>query len=454
MNPTLGAHVIIRYDLRMRLLHLSDIHFREPGCLNPQTDPELAYRTRLSRDLVQICGNQPVDAILVGGDIAFKAHPDEYTVATAWLLALADQCGCPQDRIFVVPGNHDVDRGVCKKSKAISNAQSEIARAQPQHMEATLRGQLEDADAGQALFKPLTAYNAFASPFGCYINASKPYWTYSLELEPGVTLRLHGLTSTLISGLDDRDDAPGRLYLSPLQTVLNPEPDVLSLVMLHHPPNWFVDAIEVEGAVNDRAAIQLFGHEHLQRCTRTPEYVRFSAGALHPDRYELGWRPGYNLIDLSVAGEGQDRVVQMQAQVRQLQKNPEQFIPLKSPQGQDVWLANIGFPALAKRVVRPGLVQAEVVVTAPAAPPAPAPVPATSPAEVAMSSPSAKGLVFRFWRLTVSQRRNLALRLNLITKADLAVPEEERYDKALNLAAERGQLEELASEVDKLQKQG
>lgn len=71
-----------------------------------------------------------------------------------------------------------------------------------------------------------------------------------------------------------------------------------------------------------------------------------------------------------------------------------------------------------------------------------------------MSSPSTKGLVFRFWRLTVSQRRNLALRLNLITQADMAVPEEERYDKALNLAAERGQLEELAGEVDKLQKQG
>lgn len=452
-KDTLDAREIISYDLRMRLLHLSDIHFREPGCLNPHTDPELAYRTRLSRDLVQICGDQPVDAILVGGDIAFKAHPDEYTAATDWLLALANQCSCPEDRIFAVPGNHDVDRGICKNSKTVSNAQSAIARAQPHHKEATFRGQLEDADAGHSLFKPLTAYNAFASPFGCYINASKPYWTYSLGLGPGVTLRIYGLTSTLISGLDDRDDAPGRLYLSPLQTVLNPEPDVLNLVMSHHPPNWFVDAIEVEGAVNDRAALQLFGHEHLQRCTRTPEYVRFSAGALHPDRYELGWKPGYNLIDLSVGGEGQDRVVRIQAQVRQLQKNPEQFIPLKSPQGRDVWVADIAFPAHARRFVRPGLVDAEVVASASAAPPAPAPVPAASPPGVAMSSPSTKGLVFRFWRLTVSQRRNLALRLNLITPADMAVPEEERYDKALSLAAERGQLEELAGEVDKLQKQ-
>nr|WP_315487991.1 metallophosphoesterase [uncultured Rhodoferax sp.] len=435
-------------------MHLSDIHFREPACLNPQTDPELPYRTRLGIDVVRICGDGPVDAILVGGDIAFKAHPDEYKVATAWLLDLADKCGCPQDRIFVVPGNHDVDRAVCKKSKAISNAQSEIARAHPHQREATLRGQLEDVDAGVALFKPLTAYNAFASPFGCYIHASRPYWTYSLDLGSGVTLRFYGLTSTLISGLDERDEAPGRLYLSPLQTGLNPEPDVLNLVMAHHPPNWFVDAMEVDSAMNDRAAIQLFGHEHLQRCTRTPEYVRFSAGALHPERYELGWKPGYNLIDLSVAGEGQDREVRIQAQVRQLQRNPEQFIPVQSSKGQDVWHANIAFPAHAKRVLRQGRVSAESVATALTPSPVSVPLPTASPAEVVMSSPSTKGLVFRFWHLTVSERRNLALRLNLITQADLELPEEERYDKALNLAAERGQLAELAGEVDKLQKLG
>jgi len=437
----------------MRLLHLSDVHFREPDCLDPPTDPERPYRTRLLNDLVSLCRGRTVDAILVGGDIAFKAHPAEFEVATAWLKRVADQTGCRHDRIYVVPGNHDVDRDICRSSMAIANAQGAIAHAQQNRREATLRAQLKDREAGVALFKPLAAYNAFASPFGCYISPGKPYWTYTLDdLGGGVTLRLHGLTSTLISGLEGRDEAPGRLYLSPLQTALDPEPDVLNLVMSHHPPHWFVDCDEVDDVVNARAALQFFGHEHRQRCTQTPGYVRFCAGALHPDRQERDWKPGYNLIDLEVVGEGQQRVVRVRAHVRQLQKYPEQFIALTTPQGQDVWVSDIIFPGHATRVVNPTQAQPAAAAEAPAASATPAPV--ASPAEVAMSSTNTKGLVFRFWSLADSQKRDVMLKLKLITEDDLTLSDEELYDRGLRLAAQRGQLEELAREVEILQQQG
>ncbi|MBK9392612.1 MAG: metallophosphoesterase [Uliginosibacterium sp.] len=98
----------------MRLLHLSDIHFRSPDCENPTTDINQPYRTHLVQDVVELCrAGGRVDAILVGGDIAYKGAPEEYKVARAWLLDLAHQCGCDPDGIYVVPGNHDVDRGVC-----------------------------------------------------------------------------------------------------------------------------------------------------------------------------------------------------------------------------------------------------------------------------------------------------------------------------------------------------
>jgi predicted MPP superfamily phosphohydrolase len=437
----------------MRLLHLSDIHFREPDCLDPPTDPERAYRTRLLNDLVSLCRERAVDAILVGGDIAYKAHPAEFKVATEWLKRVADQTGCPHDRIYVVPGNHDVDRAICRSSMSIANAQGAIAREHLHRKESTLRAQLKDGEAGVALFKPLAAYNAFASPFGCYISPGKPYWTYTLDdLGGGVTLRLHGLTSTLISGLEDRDDAPGKLYLSPLQTVLDPEPDVLNLVMSHHPPSWFIDRDEVDDAVNDRAPLQFFGHEHRQRCTQTPAYVRFCAGAVHPDRQERDWKPGYNLIDLEVVGESQQRVVRVRAHVRQLQKHPERFIALTTPQGQDVWTSDIMFPSHATRVVNPAQAGPAVAAEAPAEPATS--VPAASPTEVAMSSPNTKGLVYRFWSLADSQKRDVMLRLKLITEDDLTLSDEELYDRGLRLAAQRGQLEELAREVEVLQQQG
>lgn len=435
----------------MRLLHLSDIHFKEPDCLDPPTDPERPYRTRLKADLVAMCADKTVDAILVSGDIAFKGHPAEFEVADAWLKDLAAASGCRPDRIYVVPGNHDVDRSICLGSTAISNAQAAIASAPHLRRETVLRTQLRDGESGAALFKPLAAYNAFASPLGCFVGPTQPYWFYNLDdLGGGVTLRLHGLTSTLISGLEDRDAQPGRLYLSPLQTVLDPEPDVLNLVMSHHPPRWFLDEHAVDDAVNDRAPLQFFGHEHRQRCIPTDGYMRFSAGAVNPERHEPDWKPGYNIIDIEVVGAGTERVVRVRAHVRQLQKNPERFIALTTKQGQDVWTQDILFPSHATHVVRPAEAQ-----PAPAATAAPvAPVHVATPAEVAMSSPSTKGLVFRFWNLPDSQKREIMFRLKLITQEDLALSDEELYDRGLRLAAKQGLLEALAREVDGLQQQG
>lgn len=436
----------------MRLLHLSDIHFREPECLHPDTDVKKPTRTRLLADVIGLCREKYVDAILVGGDIAFKAHPDEFATATIWLKDLADRTGCRQDRIYVVPGNHDVDRSVCRNSRAVANAQGAIASASPDYMEAELRAQLRDADAGPALFKPLAAYNAFASPFAGYVSPSKPFWTSNLDdvLGGGVILRLHGLTSTLISGLGNRDDAPGRLYLSPMQTVLDPETDVLNLVMAHHPPQWFIDQEEVEDAVNDKAPLQFFGHAHRQRCTQTPSYVRFCAGALHPDRNERDYRPGYNLIDLEVIGAGRQRVVRVRAHVRQSQGNPERFVAVQTLQGQDVWESEILFPSHATHVVNPAV---EYQVAAKVAMPA-EPQPAASPEEVAMSSPSTKDLVFRFFILDDSQKRDLLLKLELITENDLKHSDEDLYNGALRLAAKRGKLEDLAREIELLKPQG
>lgn len=70
----------------MLMLHISDIHFKSPDCLDPSMDPELPVRTRMMRDLaeqVQKPGN--VGAIFIGGDIAFKAAPDEYRTARDWI---------------------------------------------------------------------------------------------------------------------------------------------------------------------------------------------------------------------------------------------------------------------------------------------------------------------------------------------------------------------------------
>lgn len=439
----------------MRLLHLSDIHFRSPDCENLATDINQPYRTLLAQDVVELCRDGgTVDAILVGGDIAFKGHPAEYRVAQAWLLDLARQCGCPLEGIYVVPGNHDVDRSICGKSLIISHAQDAIANAEPEDRESLVKKQLADEEVGQALFKPLAAYNDFAKFFDCNIYPSRPFWTDEVDIGGGVRLRLFGLTSTLISGLGQRDDAPGLLYLGRLQTVLNPEDNVVNLVLCHHPPSWFADADDTDDNINDRAKLQFFGHKHRQRCTPTPAYMRFQAGAVNPDLQEKDWKPGYNLLNIEVIGEGAARSLDVRAYVRHFQKAPEMFVALQPARGQMVWTHRMPMPYLAPIAsamagdavqdppYRPNVIAEAVHNVAELL---------EVKLEAKMSGPSTRNLVYRFWQLSIGERRDIALKLGLITDAELPVPEPERYAKALKEAAARSLLFELAKEIEHIE---
>lgn len=428
----------------MLLLHISDIHFRAPDCTNPALDADRPYRTRMVQDARNRCDTLgPVHAILIGGDIAFKGDPEEYRAALTWFNELAEACGCPLERVFVIPGNHDVDRGTIGRSPATRNAQQAISRADAQRRERELRTQFGDAETGRALLAPLNAYNEFAKLFSCQVYPPEHlYWKQDLPLEGGVHLRIYGLTSTLLSGAGGHDDTRESLYLSPLQTVLDPVDDVVNLVMCHHPPDWFMDQDDVDGAICARAAIHLFGHKHRQRVTQDPDYIRFAAGAVNPDRYEVGWRPAYNLIRLQVTGTGVDRALEIEAHLLELQSNPEQYRPVLSRQGEPVTRHRIAIPGrvqpLAAREMPPS--EASAAVSPPASE-------ANADVEAAMSDEGTRNLVFRFWNLTVSQRREITLGLGLIEEEELRLPEPERYGRALLRAGERGLLDALASEI-------
>jgi hypothetical protein len=436
----------------MLLLHLSDIHFRAPDCLDANLDPDRPYRTRLMQDVRSLVADLgPVSAILIGGDIAFKGAADEYKAAMVWISELAAVAGAPLERVFVIPGNHDVDRGVAERTPATRNVHAAIARAPPRQRERELRNQITDPDTGRALLAPIGAYNEFAKLLNCQVYLpERLYWKQDLDLGHGVTLRIHGLTSMLLSGQEGRDDTRESLYLSPLQTVLDPVDDVVNLVLCHHPPDWFMDQDEADDAICGRALIHMFGHKHRQRIVREAQYIRFSAGAVNPDRQEEGWSPGYNLVEIHVVGAGPERHLRVNAHLRQWQTNPDQFRPVITQGGGTVFRHTLHFPGqIGNAPTLRGLAEQ------PAATPT-ATVPDAMPSaerdvdgngEAAMGDASTRNLVFRFWNLRMSERREITLRMGLITEAELGTPEPERYGRALIRASERGKLDELAREI-------
>jgi 3',5'-cyclic AMP phosphodiesterase CpdA len=436
----------------MLMLHVSDIHFRSPQCLVPEQDPDVPIRTRLMRDLaeqVRLLG--PVGAILIGGDVAFKGAPDEYATAWIWIQQLAAITKCPLNKIFVVPGNHDVDRKIVEASVPAQNAQHMLATAKSADREWRLAQQLEHAESGQSLFLSHAAYNEFAAPLMCQIWRERPFWHQDIDLDGGVKLRIHGLTSTLLSGKDGRDDVQGSLYLGPRQTVLDPVPNTANMVLVHHPIDWLVDADAVDDALTARAAFHLFGHKHRQRAVMADNYVRIGAGAVNPSRTEQPYLPGYNLIELKVDGAGAERGISVALHQRRLQDNPEVFGPILTQQRETVFRARIPVPEEDPLpVVGAGTPVAHAAGYA-LTPVAESEVLETLDAEAAMGEPDTRDLLFRFWRLTSGQRRAIALELGLLAKEELKLPEPERYGRALLRAGERDLIKELAAAVVRME---
>jgi Calcineurin-like phosphoesterase len=192
----------------MLLLHNSDIHFHAPNCVTPALDLDRPYRTRMLHDArARTDALGAVDAILIGGDIAFKGAPQEYETALAWFTELTPAVGCSLERVYVITGNHDVDRSVITRSPSTRNSQQAISRAPAKRRESELRTQFSDPEIGRALLAPLAAYNDFAKRFSCQVYPPEQlYWKQDLPLEQGVHLRIYGLTSTLLSGANGQDD--------------------------------------------------------------------------------------------------------------------------------------------------------------------------------------------------------------------------------------------------------
>lgn len=428
----------------MRILHLSDIHFNAPQCLKPDSDRDRPYRTRLENHLAtRVAGMGPIDAIMVGGDVAYKGDPREYEVARQWLLDLAKRTGCDSASIWVVPGNHDVNRRSCEEAPTM-NAHAMVFGASEDNRLWMLEKQLGHDDTGQALFHGHVAYNDFAKHMNCQVYPGRLHWKQERPLGGGVTLRIHGLTSTLLSGRDGNDDARGSLYLSPLQTTLDPVPDVVNLTICHHPPDWLLDGDDVDDMLNARAMFQVFGHKHRQRINQSKANVRWGAGAVNPSQSERQFEPGYNIIEIEVAGEDAQRRIDVRSHLYKFQAMPEGFHPIKAEDGSDVFTHSIPFPAVAvaEPAAPPTGMIIEAVVTEGITIASEAAAAGTD-AEASMGDRRTRHLVDRFWDLDSSDRREIARELGLIDQDEIKLPEPQRYGIALIRASERDLLDRL-----------
>ncbi len=419
----------------MLIIHLSDIHFRKSEISTVQ-DPNFHLRNELVRDVERQCRQLGTpDAIIVSGDIAFAGDPEEFAYATEWLAELCRACGCSMDSVFVVPGNHDVVRQSAERNlvqlihRQIKQAEDPIS---------AIAHQLRDPDAGRLLYESLDNYNQFALQFFCdLLPPERTRASRDLKLNDGSTLRLWGLNTAFVSS---RHDQKGDLFVDPASLQIIREDGVANLVVAHHHLSWLRQARELEDHLNDVAPVQIFGHVHTNRIDMNRDYVRLTASAANPERQEAGWEPGYNLIELSVDGGPDARMLRIKAHVRVWQTAPGGF-QAKMDRASPVFDHLIGLDRWSPPT-------ASLYPTAlPGDTSEPAVGGAALPIEGGHAMNTLRDLGLRFYRLSFSKKSEIAGRLELLEDEDMGQPDHERFRRAFLRAHERGKLDALAEAV-------
>jgi hypothetical protein len=177
---------------KLVLVHLSDIHFTGSSGLSVH-DLDAEVRNELLRDAAERTKELGgATGVLVTGDIAFSGQRAEYDQAGAWLQEFCRAIGCADENVWVVAGNHDVDRKIAKR-KVTKTIHESIRSKRGTGIDDELREILSDRQSANALLDPLGEYNAFAARYQCSVSAERPYWERDLVLACGTIIRLRGL---------------------------------------------------------------------------------------------------------------------------------------------------------------------------------------------------------------------------------------------------------------------
>ena len=426
----------VTQDKPVTLVHLSDIHFKKNA--DTPYDAFKDIRNEIERDAqaqMKVLGG--VYGIVVGGDVAFSGLSEEYDFANKWLRKFAELLGVdPSERIWTVPGNHDVHRKSIENSFLIQGIHKDL-RSSIETVDEKLAGYMaKDEEAKKLIFKPLQSYNDFAAKFECDINPDKPFWEEDVTLNDGSVLRIRGLNSTIVS--DELDsDASHKLVLGKRQVEMTRQDGVEYLALCHHPPQWLCDQDSVEDLLK-RARLQLFGHKHRQRVTPIENSARISAGAMHPDVREPNWQPRYNFIQISIAQDDGKRVMLVHVYPRVFREDAGGAFMAEIQEGGKEFREFI-LPLPDWQSPKP--------ITKPQAVPV---GPATAENVGGTKMRSARQLTYRFLSLPHHRQLAIAQELGLVRDEDEGARDNELYRRYFSRAQEEHKLEELWKVVERV----
>lgn len=304
----------------LRILLLSDIHFIH--C----EDDENYYRsleTAFVEAMDDVRDTGGLDNILICGDIANKGQENEYEKAEEFLKRVFDHLGCDETktRVFVVPGNHDINRNINKDDRlALQSTLLDMSKADDFIKEA----KHGETDIIKLIYSPFEAFHRFANKHSSLdgiaegILSEAPNFNdkgFRKEVELGILdkyiIKLHCLNSALLCDENDVNDPDNikygehKLYIP--RFAYNPATDSMyvNISMMHHPHKWFYNERDLVQEFDRKFKIQLYGHVHTQSVYQAEDGkspVRLQLGSLQPgqDGDPNRYPPVYSILELDI----------------------------------------------------------------------------------------------------------------------------------------------------------
>ena len=282
---------------KLSWLHLSDFHFRADGDSFSQNVSCEAMRrdiaSRLSKDF-------PLQLIVVTGDIAFSGQAREYALASEFLSSLTSDLGINANRLCLVPGNHDVDRGL--QTYMYEGVRMQLTDQQ------TVDRFLAQSRARSQLMERQSAFrefrnNLFSGGSICETDDGLARVRH-FDLD-GFRVCVLELNSAWLSG---SGDLSGNLLLGERQVInalhlAEGHRPQLTIALTHHPTDWLAEFDRVPCTNRLVPKLDIFHSGHLHRhqafvmLTPGSQCLHSAAGSSHETRH---YKNSYNLIEYDI----------------------------------------------------------------------------------------------------------------------------------------------------------
>jgi 3',5'-cyclic AMP phosphodiesterase CpdA len=317
---------------KLRILHVSDLHERvalEFMSAERKAKVRLGHSGRrrvldesnffdVIHDETRQSGK--VDLICFTGDVADWGLPEEYAAASGRIEKILEALGVPPERLFPIPGNHDVQRLVEKETWSEIRR---LAAANPDGLSDWMAG-LDPPYGVKSAWRELITNRTAAFWKWVESDLDQPslmpsrsphgrlgYQAKIEGLDLPFEVHIFGLDSAWLAG-DDHD--AGKLRLSPAQIKLLCRDAAgrrfpgFRLALLHHPLTDLADGRRSYELLSEVADLVLHGHQHdpVFEIKADPDRSLrvLTAGSLYEgDQGDL-WINGFNIVDAFLDDNG------------------------------------------------------------------------------------------------------------------------------------------------------